>query len=58
MHQKSNYKDSFVNQSLYKNRIAFEEIKTVLKNSNNNKTACSDEIEMQLIKYSPHCILI
>lgn len=57
MHQKSNYKDSFVNQNLYKNRIAFEEIKTVLKNSN-NKTACSDEIEMQLIKYSPHCILI
>lgn len=31
MHQKSNYKDSFVNQNLYKNRIAFEEIKTVLR---------------------------
>ena len=40
------------------NRITIEEIKNVLKNSNNNKAAGSDEIQMELTKYSLDCIRI
>ena len=40
------------------NRITIEEIKNVLNSSNNNKTADSDEIQMELIKYSTEYILI
>ena len=46
------------NPKFLNTRITIEEIKNVLKNSNNNKAAGSNEMQMELIKCSPDCILI
>ena len=46
------------NPKLLNHRITIEEIKNALKNSTNNKAAGSNEIQMELIKCSPDCILI
>ena len=55
---KINIRQFIGNPKPLNNRITTEEIKNVLKSSNNNKTTGSDEIQMELIKYSTEYILI